>query len=657
MVGRGGFASCFMKRILGIWLPNWPLQRLIVARPELNGRAILIYVRQGNARSSQGSSRGNRASGGIQRVVACSAEATAIGVGRGMPLTEATALVRQSRRGVAGARQGAGRDGRPEAAPGLLTGFLTVPYDPAADERELIRLAEWCEQFSPIVGLEQVTPDMPTERGEPEGLWLDVTGLGPLFGGEEALAEKVVSAFRDRGYQVRAVIADSLGAAWGIARFAAGEAACVVAPGQQAAAMGPLPVAALRVPSSTLAMLDTLGVHRIEQLVRLPRASLSARLGDELLRRIDQAWGNIREPIVAHRPPPDFQADWGLEHPADQRSAVEHVVRHLITRVAHLLAEQNRGALRLEIRLQCLRTEDSFRTEDSETLQEPSRAAPGHPGQAVDRVSRHPWLTFRIDLFRPTAVAQHLFELVRLQFEQATLPGPVQYIVVQATVTGACQSRQGWLFEELRDDSREGRGSASTTDLQQQELVRLVDRLSSRLGSEQVLQPRLVADAQPERACRYVPLAGRPSLASASKKPSLRKRKKSRPKSPVVQPESALDPGSGSGGEAGTPAPDSGSTASARGGMLPADRPLHLLNPPQPLSVFAAVPDGPPSRIQHHHHWHAVVRYWGPERIETGWWRGPTLRRDYYRVETDSGLWLWLFRRLKDGRWFLQGEY
>ena len=32
-----------------------------------------------------------------------------------------------------------------------------------------------------------------------------------------------------------------------------------------------------------------------------------------------------------------------------------------------------------------------------------------------------------------------------------------------------------------------------------------------------------------------------------------------------------------------------------------------------------------------------VVRVWGPERIETGWWRTRLVRRDYYQVETERG--------------------
>jgi protein ImuB len=52
-----------------------------------------------------------------------------------------------------------------------------------------------------------------------------------------------------------------------------------------------------------------------------------------------------------------------------------------------------------------------------------------------------------------------------------------------------------------------------------------------------------------------------------------------------------------------------------------------------------------------------VVRHWGPERIEAGWWRGRTVRRDYWRVETASGERYWLFRQLGSGQWHLHGQF
>jgi protein ImuB len=117
--------------------------------------------------------------------------------------------------------------------------------------------------------------------------------------------------------------------------------------------------------------------------------------------------------------------------------------------------------------------------------------------------------------------------------------------------------------------------------------------------------------------------------------------------------------------------------------------------------VISVVPSGPPAQFHFAGVDYRIARAWGPERIETGWWRklgagdavmarspdrvmnptaglperrrpsvsrvawsgdhattsGAGIRRDYYRVETTGGRHFWLFRRLSDGRWFLHGEF
>jgi protein ImuB len=50
---------------------------------------------------------------------------------------------------------------------------------------------------------------------------------------------------------------------------------------------------------------------------------------------------------------------------------------------------------------------------------------------------------------------------------------------------------------------------------------------------------------------------------------------------------------------------------------------------------------------------HAV----GPERIESQWWEGRWERRDYYRVQTETGERVWIYQEIGTGRWWLQGEF
>ena len=51
----------------------------------------------------------------------------------------------------------------------------------------------------------------------------------------------------------------------------------------------------------------------------------------------------------------------------------------------------------------------------------------------------------------------------------------------------------------------------------------------------------------------------------------------------------------------------------------------------------------------------------GPERIESGWWDGADVRRDYFVAETPRGEIVWIYRDhrygVDDGEWFMQGMF
>ncbi len=98
-----------------------------------------------------------------------------------------------------------------------------------------------------------------------------------------------------------------------------------------------------------------------------------------------------------------------------------------------------------------------------------------------------------------------------------------------------------------------------------------------------------------------------------------------------------------------------------------ADRPLRLLNPPEPIEATAPVPDDPPILFRWRGSLHRVRNAAGPERIAAEWWRrtpdpsrpAHDLIRDYYRVEDTSGGRFWVFRVGLMGmpRWFVHGVF
>ena len=162
------------------------------------------------------------------------------------------------------------------------------------------------------------------------------------------------------------------------------------------------------------------------------------------------------------------------------------------------------------------------------------------------------------------------------------------------------------------------------------ELSRLIDRLSNRLGRAAVVRACLRADAQPERAFRYVPLAGKVPVDVAQS----------------AQPNQAKAANQSKGA-------NRASQSTREFGL----RPLYLFSSPLRVDVLNVLTNGAPVLWRWLGREHSAVQHWGPERIETGWWRGRSVCRDYYRVQTARGLRYWLFMNLDDGCWFLQGAF
>jgi protein ImuB len=85
----------------------------------------------------------------------------------------------------------------------------------------------------------------------------------------------------------------------------------------------------------------------------------------------------------------------------------------------------------------------------------------------------------------------------------------------------------------------------------------------------------------------------------------------------------------------------------------PAARPLGLLEPPVALT---AERDGRGHVCALWHEGSRLELMSGPERIESGWWDGVDIARDYYTARTPVGALLWVFReRHGMRRWFLHG--
>jgi protein ImuB len=78
------------------------------------------------------------------------------------------------------------------------------------------------------------------------------------------------------------------------------------------------------------------------------------------------------------------------------------------------------------------------------------------------------------------------------------------------------------------------------------------------------------------------------------------------------------------------------------------ERPFWLLDRPKPLAEIDAVP----------HHDGRLELLVGPERIESGWWDGDEVARDYFVARTQNESLVWIYReRRGEGGWYLHGVF
>jgi len=558
---------------MSLWLPDWPTDRLLRAA-RAPDRPFVTATTTGNRRL----------------VVAASREAVACGITPGLPLADAQAY-----------------------CPGLAV----FPADPVGDAGALHRLAEWCGRWSPWT-----VPD-----GD-DGILLDITGCAHLEGGEVRLIAEIAGRISRAGFACRAAIADTAGAAWAVARFGRAATLCV-APGAARAALADLPVAALRLAAQSVVDLERLGLERIGDLYRLPRAALTQRFGDTLASRLDQALGREDEPLSPLRAQPARRSRLTFAEPIATAEDLARALALLAEELCRGLAAAGIGARRLA--LACYRvdgiveraaigTARASRDPRHLTRLFAEKIADIDPGLGIED------MVLTASLVEALAAVQLSIARLHQTEPKEAKPSPV-YGRGQGEGLGAPANdvRHGPSAQPSpRPSPASGRGGSIGSGEDLAALAILADRLGNRLGFANLrrLAPR--ESHLPERAVALLP-------ALAAKK----------------------------------------SAARWRSGVA---RPIRLLAPPETIEAMAPVPDDPPIMFRWRRLQHRVRRADGPERVAAEWWRNldpargheapgdPGAIRDYYRVEDAEGRRFWLFRAGlyrpdQPASWFIHGVF
>ena len=445
----------------------------------------------------------------------------------------------------------------------ILPSVTVHPAAPAADGKMLTRLAQWCGRYSPWTSASSENdPELSLEGAGGAGIWLDATGCAHLFGGEESMLSDMVGRIEKLGFTARAAMADTLGCAWAVARFSPNEPWQIVPSGRTRAALAPLAIAALRLPPATVLALHDVGLRYIEDLLDMPRAPLAARFEKEVRLRLDAALGKTAEPLSPILPKIPLVARLAFAEPIGHRDDIAAATGRLLDNLCKTLEQAGQGARRLTLSVY-------------------------RPDGSTARIT--------IGTARANRNSQHL---MRLFSEHLDGIDP-EFGIDEMTLVAASAEPMAANQTNLQ------RGTTIKT---QNSYNAVIDRLTNRLGEDNVRYPQLQESHIPERSAGFVPVS---------------------------------------------------KTISAPTGQqhVDAPRPLRLLRPPEQIDAVAESTDGPPVLFRWRRVLHHITCCEGPERIAPEWWRSDHEdARDYYRVENETGQRFWLYR-IDETSWFIHGLF
>lgn len=202
-----------------------------------------------------------------------------------------------------------------------------------------------------------------------------------------------------------------------------------------------------------------------------------------------------------------------------------------------------------------------------------------------------------------------LLELCRAGLERTAekgrLPRPVTALRLAAVERAPPRVRQEELFEKASRDPAAAAG--------------VLARIRARLGRSAVVRPSPRPGHRPEARSAWEPV--------------------------TLDPTGTREAVDGEGAPRREEAP---------GGEEAPEGVLRLLPDPRPVGVRRR--DGRPVAVEDERGRHEVLAAEGPERLSGDWWTAP-YRREYFRICTDRGELLWIYRepRRGDDRWWLHG--
>ncbi|MEO6917592.1 MAG: DNA polymerase Y family protein [Collimonas sp.] len=447
--------------------------------------------------------------------------------------------------------------------PGMRRGgALALAPETLLCERETTR--EQGARDDIALTLLQYTPEV--AHAEEDALLLDVSASLSAFGGRLALCRRIRDSIQALGFTLQLSMAPTAQGAWLLARYRRQHRTPPL-PRQRRSLriagmqrrLDALPFMILPAARPYQEWLAGIGCQTLADIRKLPRAGLQRRSDKHVLESLDRAYGVAPEMFEWVQAPLSFSAWLELPDRIEHAEAVLFAARRLILQMTGWLVAQQLAVSCFTLSLEHERGRQAI--------------AP---------------TPLEISLAEAAWHEEHLLRLLKERLGRLQLDAPVIALRLQATRVAPMLPPTASLFPEP--------GGAPGA------YARLLELLSARLGSENVLQPAAYADHRPEIANAWQAATGQVRRTADDAVRS-------------IQPQ----------------------------------RPFWLLKAPLALTIRNHRPFyGSPLRLRA-----------GPERIECSWWDGVAAVRDYFIAEGEDAACYWIYRERSGAEihWFLHGLF
>jgi protein ImuB len=342
----------------------------------------------------------------------------------------------------------------------LIPDLLIASANPRNDQDMLEQTGTWALQFTPSVSLQSALA--------PQGLLLEVSASLNLFKGLEPLLSHLHLGMREFGLNASISSAPTATGAWLLAlagRAQHGAHANSLA--NLHSKMADLDLHWFAHAKPHIATLNSMGVRSVRDFLRLPRAGLARRFGQELLDELDRALGKKPELRLWFNAPAEFHIKLELLAQVEHAQALMFAGKRMFIQLAAWLVVQHCAvrAYRLQAFHDC--------------------ATP---------------TTIDVELADPCIEAERMTNLLRERLDRITLPEAAHTLTLEARDIIKLDDAQRSVTADLFPATATGNDADwSVSDLRGA-LARLVERLQNRLGRDQVLRIGLAQDHRPEAA-------------------------------------------------------------------------------------------------------------------------------------------------------------